>query len=62
MLRRIDWASGFAGHVGERDVIDVADTALGPLLRPATLGAIRRAGSRRDAMTLLLTSPEFQRR
>jgi hypothetical protein len=54
MLRRIDWASGFGGHIGERDVADVSETALGPLLRPVTLGAIRRAGSRRDAMTLLL--------
>nr|WP_294554370.1 DUF1800 domain-containing protein [uncultured Rhodopila sp.] len=62
MLRRIDWASGFAAHAGERDIADLSETALGPLLRPVTLGAIRRAGSRRDAMTLLLTSPEFQRR
>jgi uncharacterized protein (DUF1800 family) len=62
MLRRIDWASGFAEQVGEQDVADVSEAALGPLLRPVTLGAIRRAGSRRDAMTLLLTSPEFQRR
>jgi uncharacterized protein (DUF1800 family) len=62
MLRRIDWASGFAGRIGDRDVLEVSDTALGPLLRPETRDAIRRAGSRRDAMTLLLTSPEFQRR
>ncbi len=62
MLRRIDWASGFAGRIGDRDVVEVSDTALGPLLRPETRDAIRRAGSRRDAMTLLLTSPEFQRR
>jgi uncharacterized protein (DUF1800 family) len=62
MLRRIDWASGFAGRIGDRDVVEIADTALGPLLRPETSEAIRRAGSRRDAMTLLLTSPEFQRR
>ncbi|MEA2728708.1 MAG: hypothetical protein QOF70_3183 [Acetobacteraceae bacterium] len=62
MLRRIDWASGFAGRVGDRNVIEVADNALGPLLRPETREAVHRAGSRRDAMTLLLTSPEFQRR
>jgi len=62
MLRRIDWASGFAGRVGSRDVVEVADNTLGPLLRPETREAIGRAGSRRDAMTLLLTSPEFQRR
>ena len=62
MLRRIDWASGFAGRIGDRDVVEVADNTLGPLLRPETHEAIRRAGSRRDAMTLLLTCPEFQRR
>jgi uncharacterized protein (DUF1800 family) len=62
MLRRIDWASGFAGRIGDRDVIDISETALGPLLRPATRDAIHRAGSRREAMALLLTSPEFQRR
>jgi uncharacterized protein (DUF1800 family) len=62
MLRRIDWANGFAGRIGDRDVVAVADATLGPLLRPETRQAIGRAGSRRDAMTLLLTSPEFQRR
>jgi uncharacterized protein (DUF1800 family) len=35
---------------------------LGPRLSDATLTAMRHAGARRDAMTLLLTSPEFQRR
>ena len=54
--------SGFAGRIGDRDVVEIADAASGPLLRPETREAIRRAGSRRDAMTLLLTSPEFQRR
>ncbi|WP_428531807.1 DUF1800 domain-containing protein [Rhodopila sp.] len=62
MLRRIDWASGFAGGIGDRDVVEIADTTMGPLLRPETRQAMARAGSRRDAMTLLLTSPEFQRR
>jgi uncharacterized protein (DUF1800 family) len=62
MLRRIDWASGFAGRIGDRDVTDIADGALGPLLRPETREAIGRAGSRREAMTLLLASAEFQRR
>jgi uncharacterized protein (DUF1800 family) len=62
MLRRIDWASGFAGRIGDRDVMQVADATIGPLLRAETSDAVRRAGSRREAMTLLLTSPEFQRR
>ena len=62
MLQRVDWASGFAGRIGNRDVEEIAANALGPLLRPETRDAIRQAGSRRDAAALLLTSPEFQRR
>ena len=62
MLRRIDWANGFAARAGDRDVADIAEATMGPLLRPETRDAIHRAGSRRNAMTLLLTSPEFQRR
>lgn len=62
MLRRVDWAYGVAGHAGELDPAQVAATALGPLLRPATTQQMQHAGSRRDALTLLLTSPEFQRR
>ncbi len=47
---------------GTRDVAELAAANLGPLLRDDTLQAVRRAGSRRDAMTLLLSAPEFQRR
>jgi uncharacterized protein (DUF1800 family) len=66
MMRRIDWAYGVAGRAagqpGPRDVAEVAEANLGPLLHDDTLQAIRRAGSRREAITLLLTAPEFQRR
>jgi uncharacterized protein (DUF1800 family) len=62
MIRRIDWANGIAGRIGTRDPLDLADAVLGPLLRPATQMAMAHAASRRDATTLLLTSPEFQRR
>jgi len=62
MMRRIDWSYGIAGRVGDRDPGAMAEANLGPLLRPATWTAVMRAGSRRDALTLLLTSPEFQRR
>lgn len=66
MMRRIDWAYGVAGRVSgphdARDAADLAEAGLGPLLSDATLLSIRRAGSRRDAMTLLLSSPAFQRR
>jgi uncharacterized protein (DUF1800 family) len=62
LMRRIDWANTFSGRLGSRDPVEVADLALGPLLRPATLQAMRHAGSRRDAFTLMLASAEFQRR
>ena len=66
MMRRIDWAYGVAGRAAarqsDRDVAELAEASLGPLLSADTLQAVRRAGSRRDAMTLLLTAPEFQRR
>ncbi|HEY2619885.1 MAG TPA: DUF1800 domain-containing protein [Acetobacteraceae bacterium] len=62
LVRRIDWAYAVAGRLGQPDPAEVAEANLGPLLQPATLDAIHRAGSRRDAMTLLLSAPEFQRR
>ena len=62
MMRRIDWAYSVSGRIGTRDVADLAALNLGPLLHDDTLQAVRRAGSRREAMTLLLTAPEFQRR
>jgi uncharacterized protein (DUF1800 family) len=62
LVRRIDWAYAIAGRLGEPDPTEVAEASLGPLLQPTTLEAMHHAGSRRDALTLLLTSPEFQRR
>jgi uncharacterized protein (DUF1800 family) len=62
MIRRIDWGYGVAAHLGERDPMALADATLGPYLKPATLSAMRGAGSRRDSLTLLVASPEFQRR
>lgn len=62
MMRRVDWAYGFANRPELPDPMQLADSALGPLLSNDTATEMRRAGSRRDAITLLLASPEFQRR
>lgn len=62
VMRRIDVAYAASGLAGPRDAAELADAALGPLLRPATLQAIDRAGSRREALALLFAAPEFQRR
>lgn len=62
MMNRIDWSYAVAGRIGQRDPGAMARANLGPLLRPATWTSVMRAGSRRDALTLFLASPEFQRR
>ena len=62
MMRRFDWSFSIAARAGDRDPAAVADASMGSLLRPRTMEAMKRAGSRRDALTLLLSSPEFQRR
>ncbi len=62
MMRRVDWAYGLSGRSASLDPAEVAQASLGPLLTDATSTAIQRAGSRRDGLTLLFTSPEFQRR
>ncbi|OYV40853.1 MAG: hypothetical protein B7Z81_01620 [Acidocella sp. 20-61-6] len=66
LMARIDWAYTYAGRfdagrAGPQPA-DIANAALGKLLRPATYHAMAQAGSRREALTLLFTSPEFQRR
>ena len=62
MLQRVDFAYQFAARVTDQEPAEVAEATLGPLLRAETLTEIRRAGSRQDGLTLLLSSPEFQRR
>ena len=62
MMRRIDWAHSMAARGGGLDPAEVAENALGPLLGTATRREVMRAGSRREALTLLFTSPEFMRR
>ena len=63
ILRRGDIAAHLASRApATLDAVAIARATLGPLLRPTSLAAIRTAGSRPDALALLLTSPEFQRR
>lgn len=62
MVRRIDWANGMAARGAGRDAAEIGTAVLGPLCRPETLRAAGRAGSAREALTLVLTAPEFHRR
>jgi uncharacterized protein (DUF1800 family) len=62
LMRRVDVAYTLAGRAGRLDPAEVAEAALGPLARAETVAAMRGAGSVRDAITLLLASPEFMHR
>jgi uncharacterized protein (DUF1800 family) len=63
IMRRVEFALSFAGKVKTRmEPGDLAESVLGDALSDETGTAIRRAGSRTEALALLLASPEFQRR
>jgi uncharacterized protein (DUF1800 family) len=62
LMRRVDWSYTLAGRAGVTDLPAFTAAALGPLARAETVQAMRGAGSQRDAVTLLLASPEFMHR
>jgi uncharacterized protein (DUF1800 family) len=62
MMRRVDWAYTATGRFNQADPGAVTEAALGPFARAETVAAMRGAGSVRDALTLLLGSPEFMYR
>ena len=62
MLQRVDFSYSLAGRYADTDPEQLAATTMGPLISANTFTQIRAAGSRRDGLTLLLSSPEFQRR
>lgn len=61
-IQRMEIAYNLAGRFSRLNPNDMLDIALGPLARAETIQAVRRAGSPRDGLTLLMASPEFQRR
>lgn len=62
LVKRLDWAKAVAERTEMFDPNAVATTALGARLSDRTRLAVARAESRPEALTLLLMSPEFQRR
>ena len=63
LLRRVLWASRVAGRYEQgQDPVDLAASSLGAYARPETLTALRRASTASQGLSLLLMSPEFQRR
>ena len=63
LSQRLDIANQLSRRVGSLvDPVDAIDMVLGPLASADTRRAVARAESRSQALTLLLMSPEFQRR
>lgn len=61
MMSRIEWAEHFSGAV-RTNPHEIASNALGPKLRSQTREQMRRAESKRQALAIMLMSPEFQMR
>ena len=63
LYKRIEWSNTVARHAGGRaDPVALGDAVLGPALSDHTRNAIARAESATQGITLLLASPDFQRR
>ena len=63
VIKRMRWAEGYASDVtGDRDPVKLADNALGARLTPLVARTIARAETRPEGFSILLMSPEFQRR
>ncbi len=63
VYKRIEWSNTVARVAGQRiDPVTIADAVLGPSLSTSTRKAVSRAESVVQGTTLLLASPDFQRR
>ena len=63
VLTRIEWAKQIGGRTpNDFNAARTAEQGLGPLVTPATKTAMARAETQGDALALLISSPEFQRR
>jgi len=64
LVKRLTWASKFSAYYAPKDgaPVDVAAATLGDRLTAEARTAIARAETRFEAFSILLMSPEFQRR
>ncbi|MBI5939532.1 MAG: DUF1800 family protein [Caulobacterales bacterium] len=63
IIKRMSWAEGFSAVVAaDLDPSPIAAGALGARLSEPVRKAVARAESRQEALSVLLMSPEFQRR
>jgi len=63
VIKRMDWSETFAARaIGDRDPAQLAQAALGARLTPLSAKTIAGAETRAEGLSILLMSPEFQRR
>ena len=62
LMARVDWSTMVSGYRKRLNAEEVMKLALGDSVSQHTYQLVMRAESRQQAMTLLLMSPEFQRR
>ncbi|MFT6780079.1 MAG: hypothetical protein ACJAV1_004028 [Paraglaciecola sp.] len=62
LMARIDWSTKISGHLKISNAEKVMTITLADSVSQHTYQMVMRAESRQQAMTLLLMSPEFQRR
>ena len=63
IIKRMTWSQVFAdGAIGDRDPVELAQNALGARLSPLAAKTIARAETRAEGLSILLMTPEFQRR
>jgi len=63
IMKRMAWSEAFAAQtVGQRDPTVLAQNALGARLTPLAAATVARAETRPEGLSILLMSPEFQRR
>jgi uncharacterized protein (DUF1800 family) len=63
LLNRIEWAKELGNRMPPSiDAMAVAEMGLGPLLSSGTRAAMKGSSTPKDAVALLVASPEFQRR
>ena len=63
LYKRIEWAEAVGRYSGSSvNPVELGDAVLGPAFTADTRRAVARAGSHAQGITLLLASPDFQRR
>ncbi len=63
VVKRMGWSEAFArSATADRDPVALAENALGDRLSPLSAKAVARAETRPEGLSILLMSPEFQRR